>query len=104
MDPKKLHAIEDWKVPGNVKELQSFLGLTNYYRNYIKNYSMITTDLTNLTKKDVKFEMGDREITAFNSLRSSFATEVVLVSPDSNKMFFVETDASDFAIGSVISQ
>lgn len=51
MDPAKVAAIKEWKIPKTVKEIQSFLGLANYYRRFIRNYSKIATPLTDLTKK-----------------------------------------------------
>ena len=56
MDSKKIEAITSWPKPTTVKEVQSFLGFTNFYRQFIKDYSKIATLLTNLTKKDQVFE------------------------------------------------
>jgi len=56
MDPDKISAIQGWKEPQNVKEVQSFLGLANYYRRFIKSFAKLATPLTNLTKKLTKFK------------------------------------------------
>ena len=55
MDPKKLQAVQDWPKLKTVKDVQSFLGLTNYYRKFIKNYSKVATPLTEATKKGLGY-------------------------------------------------
>jgi len=55
MDPAKVAGIAEWPTPCTLKELQAFLGLCNFYQQFIKNYSTITRPLFNLTKKDVPF-------------------------------------------------
>ena len=55
MDPKKITIIKDWKVPTNIKKVQAFLGLANYYRKFILRFKHITLPLTNLTKKKQQF-------------------------------------------------
>ncbi|KAA3481064.1 Retrotransposable element Tf2 [Gossypium australe] len=56
VDPSKISAIIDWKPPRNVSEVKSFSGLAGYYRQFVKGFSMITTPMTKLLRKDVKFE------------------------------------------------
>ena len=56
MDPMKIKAIREWPVPTNIREVQSFLGFTNYYRRFVKNYSKILGPITRLLKKESKFE------------------------------------------------
>ena len=56
IDPKKVEAILEWSAPTNVKEVQSFLGFTNFYRRFIKDYSRIAGLLTELTYKDKEFK------------------------------------------------
>jgi hypothetical protein len=58
MDPKQLTTVKDWPVPQMIKDVQSFLGLANYYRKFITGYSKITVPLTGLTKKDTRFQWG----------------------------------------------
>ena len=55
MDPAKVAAILDWPTPKNLKEVQSFLGFSNFYRKFILHYSALTFPLTSLTRKGVRF-------------------------------------------------
>ena len=104
MDPEKLKAINDWKPPKNVKEIQSFLGLANYYRRFIKNFAKIAAPLTDLTKKGIKFLLSFKARQAFSKLKKALTSAPVLVMFDPNKQVTIETDASDYAIGGVLSQ
>jgi len=104
MDPSKVSAILEWEPPTCVKEVQSFLGLANYYRRFIKGYSGIATALTNLTRKDTKFEWTETAQAAFDQLKQAFTTAPILLTFDPEKPITVETDASDYAIGAVLSQ
>ncbi|KAL5538139.1 hypothetical protein UlMin_044217 [Ulmus minor] len=58
MDMKKVRAIQEWKTPANVKELRSFLGLANYYRRFVEEYSKTAAPLTELLKKGVTWDWG----------------------------------------------
>jgi RNase H-like domain found in reverse transcriptase/Reverse transcriptase (RNA-dependent DNA polymerase)/Integrase zinc binding domain/Chromo (CHRromatin Organisation MOdifier) domain/gag-polyprotein putative aspartyl protease len=103
-EAKKVQTIKDWPKPENVKELMSFLGLCNYYRRFVKGYSAIATPMTNLMRADKTFEWSAEVDHAFNTLKESMSSAPVLAIPDPEKEFIVTTDASDFAIGAVISQ
>ena len=104
MDPAKIRTVKSWKTPGSVKELLSFLGLANFYRKFIKGYSSIAAPLTNLTKNDTPWAWGHEEEKAFNKLKEQFDEGRILIPFDASKEIVVETDASDYAIGAVISQ
>jgi hypothetical protein len=69
-DPKKVEVIKNWPQPCNIKELQSFLGLCNYYRRFIQDYSKITTPLTDLTHKDTPFIWTSQTTMAFRNSRN----------------------------------
>ena len=56
MDLKKVKAVRDWLIPKNVKDMQSFIGLANYYRRFVRDFGKVAAPLTNLTKGTVKFE------------------------------------------------
>ena len=104
MDVTKLKSIQDWKSPVNVKELQSFLGLCNYYRDFIPRFSDIAGPLYMLTRKDSPYLWSSECQQAFDCIKLSFRTNRVLIQPDRAKQFFLECDASDYALGAVLSQ
>ena len=104
MDPKKVESISQWPRPTCVKDVQSFLGLANYYRKFIPDFSGVCIPLTNLLKKDLAFQWTDRCEQAFADLKSLFSRAVILAFPDVSKPFVVETDASGFALGGILSQ
>jgi hypothetical protein len=104
MDQKKIEAVTSWPKPNTVKEVQSFLGFANFYRQFIKDYSKIAAPLTNLTRKDQVFEWTAEAEGAFQELKTRFSTEPILVIFDPSKPSVVETDASDKAIGACLSQ
>ena len=104
MDTEKVKAILDWPAPTNVKEVQSFIGLCNYYRLFIKDFAKIANPIHKLTRKNVPFVWGKDQQKAFDKLKHLFTSAPILRNPDSNKPFIVETDASNFAVGAVLSQ
>jgi hypothetical protein len=103
-DPKKVLSIKEWPQPRNLKELQSFLGLCNYYRRFIADYSRIATPLTDLTHKDTPFHWTTQTTEAFEELKKRMTKAPVLCIPNAELPFTVTTDASDFAVGAVLSQ
>lgn len=104
MDPSKVAAITEWPTPKKVKEVQSFLGFGNFYRKFIKDFSKIARPLYDLTKKGVVWQWTSAEENAFQQLKNAFTTAPVLQMPDQNKAFRVETDASGYATGGVLTQ
>jgi len=104
MDKEKVKAILDWPIPTNVKEVQSFIGLCNYYRLFIKDFAKIANPIHKLTRKNVQFIWGKEQQKAFDKLKQLFTSAPILRIHDSNKPFIVETDASNFAVGAVLSQ
>ena len=103
MDPEKVNAILKWPKPMNLKQVCTFLGLSNFYRWFIKDYAIISCPMVDLTCKDVVFSFGDKERALFEALKAAFTTALVLQYPDQDREFCLETDASEFAIGGVIS-
>jgi hypothetical protein len=104
VDDRKVKAIRDWIPPINLTELRSFLGLANYYRRFVKHFSSLAAPLTKLLQKDVSFSWEKGQQEAFEALKDKLTTAPVLLIPNPEKPFLVTTDASDIAIGAVISQ
>ena len=104
VDPKKIESISSWPVPTSVKSLQSFLGFANFYRMFLPQYSAVINPMLKLLKKDQKFKWDEDCQTAFDKLKSDFSSAPILRHPDTSKPFIVEADASDYAIGGILSQ
>lgn len=104
MDPEKVEAIKNWKDLSSVHDIQVFLGLTNFYKRFIANYSKLCVPLTALLKKDTPFIWNGPARTAFNLLKDAIVTNPVLRHFNPNVPCILETDASDFALGAVLSQ
>ena len=103
-NPKTVEAVQDWKEPTNVKEIQRFLGLCGYYRQYVPHFSHLAAPLTRLTKKDTPFEWDSHCQTAFEELKRCLCTSPILAYPQQDGEFILDTDASDVGIGGVLSQ
>jgi len=88
----------------NKKEVQSFLGFTNFYRRFIKDFSEHARPLFDLTRNDSRWHWEEAEQTAFARLKQSVTSALVLISPDPTKPFRIEADSSDFAMGAILSQ
>jgi hypothetical protein len=104
MDPNRVKNVMDWPTPKNLKQLQSFLGFTNFYRMFIPAYTETTKPLLMLLKKDTPYHWTSECESSFRNLKNSFLQGGVLIHADSNKPFIVEADASDFAVGGILSQ
>jgi hypothetical protein len=91
-------------VPLTVKEVRSFLGFCNFYRAFIPNFSTIARPLNNLTRKGQQWQWGPKEQGAVDTLKLACTSYPVLRTPDWEKPFTVETDASGYGLGAVILQ
>jgi hypothetical protein len=103
MDPKKIQTILDWSEPRKIKELQSFLGFANFYRRFISDYSDIVVPLTRLLRKDTAWTFPDSAREAFDNLKKAFTSAPVLSHWIPDRPVIVETDASDYALGAILS-
>ena len=103
-DPKKIQAVRDWPEPNNVTELRSFIGLCSYYRRFILGFANIAKPLHRLTSKGEPFVWTCECSQAFEKLKNCLCEAPTLAHPDFTKEFILDTDASDFAIGAVLSQ
>lgn len=105
MDTSKIQTILDWAVPTSIRDIQVFLGFANFYRRFIRNFASVVKPLTDLTRRTTTpFQWTPAADTSFKALQQAFTSAPILLHPDFDKQFEVETDASDFAIGAVLSQ
>ena len=103
-DPAKLDAVRNWPAPTSVTEVRQFLGFSNYFRRFISHYSSMSAPLEEITGKNAHFTWNDSRQKAFESLRAALLSAPVLSLADVNRPFRVETDASDYALASVLLQ
>ncbi|KAJ0008227.1 hypothetical protein Pint_28974 [Pistacia integerrima] len=104
IDKAKVKAIVEWEAPTKITEMHSCLGVINYYRRFIKDYSTIVASPTDLLKKTIKWEWMVDHQQAFDSLKKVIMEEHVLVLHNHALSFAVHNDAFDFAIGDVLMQ
>ena len=102
--PDKVQSILEMKAPTTVKGVRRFLGLAGYYRRFIENFSKIAKPMTELLKKDKKFEWSEKAEQAFQLLKTKLTTAPVLVLPDTSKDFVIFCDASHQGLGCVLMQ
>jgi len=114
-DPKKIQAIQEYPVPTTLRQLRSFLGMAGYYRKFIKNYAFITKPLTiylsgengrvsQNKSKNTEIFLNSDAIEAFDKVKALLVDQVELAQPDFNSKFILTTDASNVAVGGVLSQ
>ena len=104
MDPSKVQTVLNWQIPCLVRDVQCFLGFANFYRKFIKNCSNIVMPLTEMTRKNKPFTWSSSAAKAFENLKRAFTFAPILLHANLEKPFIIEADASDFAIGSILSQ
>jgi hypothetical protein len=100
----KVKAVREWPVLTKKREVRQFLGMVNWYRKFIANFSEIARPLTDLTHEDHAWAWGQREQRAFDALKDRLSTADVLAHPDPARQWIIHTDASEFAIAGVLSQ
>ena len=117
MNPVKVEVVKNWQTPKNTKQVQQFLGLTNYFRKFIQGYSSMAAPLSELTKIKGEFDnqkdkTGKRlpnpwlpvHTQAFEALQTALTSSPVLKLPDFNSPFEVVVDASLLGTGAVLIQ
>ncbi len=103
-DPKKMKALIKLPPPMNVKGVRTIMGCFNYYRRFVKNFSKIAMPINELLRKDELFVWDSRHQDALDVLKAALLKNAVLCMPDPHKPFVLCLDASDFAIGGIVSQ
>jgi len=106
MDPEKAQPIVDWPRPTSRKEVQQLLGLWNFYRRFIQNFSGIVSPITDLLRQDVEFKWGESQEAAFLKITILFTSgkTPILRHYDPHRPALLEIDPSDFAIAGILSQ
>jgi len=104
VNPGKVECVKNMHAPKSVHELQSFLGLCNYYSKFIHSYAHICNPLYKLLKKDVKYVWSDECEHAFVKLKLKLTSAPVLCTPRYDKPFIIHTDASMEGVGAILSQ
>ncbi|GFW23820.1 retrovirus-related Pol polyprotein from transposon 297 [Trichonephila clavipes] len=103
-DPEKVSAVKNWKRPENLLELRSFLGLCTYYRKFVKGFSNIARPLHKLTESKQKFQWTKECEDSFLQLKEALTSSPILIYPQPDKPFILDTDASNESVGAVLSQ
>ena len=104
VDLEKIKAIEDWLVPKDVIDVQSFMGITSYYQRFIEGFLRIANPITSLQKKGKKFDWNQKCEDSFKNLKTLLTTTPILRIADPNKDFIVCTDACNDSLGGVLTQ
>ncbi len=103
-NPAHLAAVNEFPTPQSVKEVRQLAGLASYYRRFILNFAKIASPLHALTRKEQQFQWTSECQEGFTTQKQKLTSALVLVYPDFNKEFVLETDASIKGLGAVISQ
>src|SRR3979490_59633 len=103
MAENKVKTIRDWPKPRKIKDIQSFLGFTNFYRRFIFNYSDITIPLAQLTCKGTPWAWTEDCQKSFDYLKAAFTSAPILAHWEPDLPLIVETDTSDYALAAILS-
>ena len=103
-NPEKVESILKFPEPRNIKQLQSFLGLCNFYRKFQKNYAHITSKLSVVLQKNKQWKWGERERDVFNEIKDHFSNMIMMNHPNFERTFYLQTDASNIALGAELYQ
>ena len=97
--PEKVEAIQNFPKPRNVRQLQSFLGICNYYRKFQQNYSELTAKFQHILSSKNRWKWGKPEDNNFQLIKTKFLKSVILHHPDFQKRFYLNCDASNISLG-----
>lgn len=100
----KVKAVQNFPTPVSTENVQSFLGLSGYYRSFVKNFASIARPLTRLLRKGAPFTWGPDQEASFQHLKTALTTAPILVFPDYQRKFTIYTDASIKGVGAVLAQ
>lgn len=103
-NPEKTQCIQNFPVPTTQKQVRQFLGLAQYYRRFVKNFSKIATPLHNLLQKNVVWDWSPDCQKSFEILRDALASPPILAYPNPHKEFILTTDASEMALSYILGQ
>ncbi|KAL7723898.1 hypothetical protein ACLKA6_013940 [Drosophila palustris] len=103
-DPGKVEAIRNLKAPASCKELRQCLGMASWYRRFVPNFATLVQPMTELLKKGRKWSWGEEQEEALCQLKEKLTTAPVLACPDFSAKFVLQTDASDYGLGAVLTQ
>ena len=98
-----MKGVLEWPIPKCIKDMQKFLRLANYYCRFIEGFASVARPLHDMVKKDKKWDWMERQEKAFRELKERFTKKLVLAAPDIDKIMRMEVDASDYAMGGVLS-
>jgi len=102
MQREKIEGVLNWPASRNIKEVQKFLGLANYYKRFIKDFAKIAALLHMLVRKKQKWKWEKKQEEVFEKLKVVFTTESILAIPDIDRKMRVEVDASDYVTRGVL--
>ena len=102
--PDKTKAVAEWPEPSCIRDVRAWLGLTGYYRRFVKDYAQIAAPLTEMLKHGEKFCWTEEAQETFDSLKAALISPSILAMPTVGDLFTLDIDASDRSIGAVLSQ
>ena len=104
VDPVKISAIQNWEEPKTATQLRSLLGLCNFFKEFVPNFSSLAAPLTDLTSRDTDFQFDESARTAFQTLKHALTNTPVLAVPDDTQPYVMVCDASGFGRGAILMQ
>jgi hypothetical protein len=104
VDPGKVEAIKKWKAPIIIKGVRSFIGFSNFYRGFIKNFSEVAAPLMLLIRKNQAWQWEKKQQRLFNRLKEFFISAPILVYWNPDKPTVLEADCFEYSMGTCLSQ